>query len=133
MQPGLGGVFGNSIGTWVAGFQKYIYTSNALQAEILAIQEGLKLAMDLNLFPLEIESDETKAVKLLTLEPNFSNPTALYCRSLMLREREMFIRHSSRHGNATAYLLDKEAMKLPILNKPYRLSGSPFFCNATTR
>lgn len=41
----------------------------------LPYKKGLKLAMDLNLFPLEVESDATEAVKPLTLVSNVTNPT----------------------------------------------------------
>nr|XP_016497066.1 PREDICTED: uncharacterized protein LOC107815928 [Nicotiana tabacum] len=133
MQAGLGGVFRSSNGTWVAGFQNNTHAANALQAETLAIQEGLKLAMDLNLFPLQIESYATEAVKLLLSESNVSNPIFLYYRSFILQGREMLIRHNFRQGNATAHLLAKEAMKLPILDKAYRLASPPFFCNATIK
>lgn len=46
---GVGGVFKNHRENWILGFNKACYLVSIIQAEILAILEGLKLALERNL------------------------------------------------------------------------------------
>ncbi|XP_070021412.1 uncharacterized protein [Nicotiana sylvestris] len=57
LHAGIGGVFRNSSGKWIMGFTKSCYTTCSLQAELLALEQGLKLAVDMLFAAIEIESD----------------------------------------------------------------------------
>ncbi|XP_009793304.1 uncharacterized protein LOC107782683 [Nicotiana tabacum] len=54
---GIRGVFRNSSGNWIMGFTKSCYTYSSMHAELLALEEGLKLPMEMPFVDTEIESD----------------------------------------------------------------------------
>ncbi|XP_070055386.1 uncharacterized protein [Nicotiana tomentosiformis] len=59
---GLGGVFRNHIGHWIAGFQHHCPAISALQTELEALKEGLNIALTKGFTPQIIETDATKVV-----------------------------------------------------------------------
>lgn len=65
---GMGGFIRNSYGQWVLGFQKITNVISNTQSELLALETGLKIAVQFNLQPLEIETDSTEVIKLLQTE-----------------------------------------------------------------
>lgn len=73
---GLDGVIRTSTGDWIVGFcHKSDYPTN-VEAELLAIQEGLKIAALLNVANLQIESD-SHALYILQEQTNLD----ITCRS----------------------------------------------------
>lgn len=61
----LGGVFRDSNGHWVMDFQLADYASSPLQAELLALREGLWIAVAPWYKPLEVETDSTVVINCL--------------------------------------------------------------------
>lgn len=47
------------------GFSKSCYTTCSLQAELLALEQGLKLAVEMSYATIEIETDSTDIIKML--------------------------------------------------------------------
>lgn len=54
---GVGGVFRNNRGDWVLGYMKGLPHTTSIRSELQALCQGLKIALDHNLIPLEINID----------------------------------------------------------------------------
>lgn len=95
----LGGVFRDNYGRWIVGFTKNIEAMGSLEAELKAIKEGLKIAHEWNLFPLQIESDCAEAIKaILHGNKSFDNIIS-YCRLLMHQRKVTLLQHTFRECN----------------------------------
>jgi ribonuclease HI len=111
--PGLaggGGVICNHVGEWVGGFSRAIGVTTSVQVELRALKDGLKLAIDLGIFNLEIEMDSLVAVELansITTPNIFLNTIVTDCRSLMERFDLCSLKHIFREANGCADLLAK--------------------------
>ncbi|XP_016576492.1 uncharacterized protein LOC107874142 [Capsicum annuum] len=62
-KDGIGGAIRNEGGGWILGFAKHYLTAINNQIELLALIEGLKLAKDNNLFPLEINTNSRSRIR----------------------------------------------------------------------
>lgn len=62
---GAGVVIRNSTGEWIHGCTHYIGSGEILQAEVWGIFIGLKMAMELHIQKIEVESDSVLAINLL--------------------------------------------------------------------
>ncbi|XP_019226006.1 PREDICTED: uncharacterized protein LOC109207519 [Nicotiana attenuata] len=109
------------------GFTKSCYTHSPMQAELLALQEGLKLAIELPFPDLQIETDSTEVLRMLDEDYSTTNPCLLTCRSLTQQLKSLVIRHSFREGNAVADCLAKEAVRNFKPGLCYRLARPPTF------
>lgn len=81
---GTGGVFRVTESEWVLGYTSNTLESSNIKAELLALVQGLKLAISRNLMPLEINVDYEDIVLLIfnNIESKYSN--ILYeCRALL--------------------------------------------------
>ncbi|XP_019235877.1 PREDICTED: uncharacterized protein LOC109216198 [Nicotiana attenuata] len=124
---GIGGSFRNRNGDWILGYQKMTHAASPLHAELFALLEGLKIALDFKDTNMEIETDSTDVVKLLYEEgTNFQN-VILECRWLMHRLKLPVLKHSFREGNEVAHRLAKEALKKPPSDKCFCLARPPLF------
>ncbi|XP_070014787.1 uncharacterized protein [Nicotiana sylvestris] len=130
LHAGIRGVFRNSSGNWIMGFTKSCYTSRSMQTELLALEQGLKLAVKMPFATIEIESDSTDIIKMLIDENDSSNACLLKCRSLMRQLKSPVIKHNFREENAVADCLAKEAVKNFKSDKCYHLACPPLFVEA---
>ena len=111
--PGLagsGGVIRNHVCEWVCGFSRAIGVTTSVQAELRALKDGLKLAIDLEILNLEIEMDYLVAIELVNsiTTPNvFLSAIVTDCRSLMARFDLCSLKHIFREANSCADLLAK--------------------------
>ncbi|XP_070029924.1 uncharacterized protein LOC142161974 [Nicotiana tabacum] len=125
---GIGGLFRNSNGDWIIGYHKAIHASSSIHAELLALLEGLRIAMEFNDTNMEIETDSTDVIKLMHEDcTNFHN-IIFECRWLMHQLRLPILKHNFTEGNEVAHRLAKEAMKHPPSNKCVYHARPPFFC-----
>lgn len=100
---GIGGVFRNFEGKWLLGFTKYYPTLTNLQAEVLAIKEGLQIASHRGYTHLIIESDSTAALSLLSENSNERMKLIVQdCRYLMQTMVSVKLQHIFREGNRIA-------------------------------
>jgi ribonuclease HI len=111
--PGLaggGGVIRNHVGDWVGGFSRAIGVITSVQAELRALIDSLKLAIDLGILNLEIEMDYLVAVELVNsiTTPNvFLSTIVTDCGSIMERFELCSLKHIFRETNDCADLLAK--------------------------
>lgn len=62
---GAGGVIRDSYGVWCFGFMQNIGVGEVLNAEAWGMLTGLKIAVDLKISHLEVESDSSTLINLL--------------------------------------------------------------------
>ncbi|OIT07684.1 hypothetical protein A4A49_62849, partial [Nicotiana attenuata] len=108
---GIGGVIRNSNGDWVIGYWKYSYAINHTYMEILALQQGLQLAIMHTLRPIEIEIDSTEILQLIEHCTPIYQTLIDSCRCLLKKLGNPVGRHSFREANSVAHFLAKEGSK----------------------
>nr|XP_033517676.1 uncharacterized protein LOC117281929 [Nicotiana tomentosiformis] len=126
----LGGVIRNSSGGWVVDFNNFTHAATPIQAELLALQQGLQLACDLQLWPLEKETDSTDVLQCLEHGYPTYNTIICECSWLMLQLKQVVVRHSFRQANRVSHVLAKEASKVSSLNHALRFAALPHFLEA---
>lgn len=99
-----------------------------MQAELLALQEGLKIAKDMNFPKIEIETDSTEIINLLYKNNQILSNTIFKCRLLMHQLKLPTLRHNFREGNEAAHLLSMEVVKDFIPTKYFYHGCPPIFC-----
>jgi len=102
---GPGGVIKNAKGDWIVGYNKFAYANGCLQAEIKALQEGLKTAHEWGLFLLQIETDSTEVILSIQQGNNLYSNIIQKCRLLMHQQTHVTLQHEFRQGNKTAHQL----------------------------
>jgi ribonuclease HI len=111
--PGLaggGGVLRDFLGNWIGGFSRSIGITSCVQAELRALKDGLLLALDLEIFKLEIEMDSSVAVESLkttSMRNVFLRTIVDDCRLLLERFEATTIKHIYREANGCADALAK--------------------------
>ncbi|XP_070014523.1 uncharacterized protein [Nicotiana sylvestris] len=127
LEAGLGGVFRNKNGDWIFGYCRSTYASSVMHCELMALHEGLKIARQLDLPNIEIETGSTDAISLLNENnPNFYN-LIFECRLLMHQLKHPILRHNFKEGNVIAHLLAKEAVKNFKVSKCVHHARPPCF------
>ncbi|XP_004292485.1 PREDICTED: putative ribonuclease H protein At1g65750-like [Fragaria vesca subsp. vesca] len=106
---GAGGVIRNHSDAWITGFQINLGVG-AIDAEAWGLFHGLKLASNLHISKLEIESDSAILVHLmksanLSLHPLGSLLNG--CKSMMSQMDDVKLSHVFRESNMTADVLAK--------------------------
>ncbi|CAL5325064.1 unnamed protein product [Camellia sinensis] len=112
--PGLAaadGIIRDWTGKWISDFCRNIGHSSSIEAELWAMRDGLKLALDLNLTGIEVETDATIMQNIIL--GNFNHCHQLSnlihdCRYLLDRLGTSTISHTYWEGNKCADLLANE-------------------------
>ncbi|KAM5549769.1 hypothetical protein ABKV19_000934 [Rosa sericea] len=110
---GAGGVIRDHNGDWLSGFSINLGVGQIINAEARGMLSGLKLASDLNIRKLEVESDSAIFVKLLIDGCPISHPLGNIinsCRHLINGFEDVRIRHIFRECNYTADALAKGSL-----------------------
>ncbi|OMO59708.1 hypothetical protein CCACVL1_24654 [Corchorus capsularis] len=111
---GAGGIIRDCNGIYVKAFCRKLGVASNTTAELWAIRDGLKIALDLGLSNrVLIESDSTTAIHLIEGSFNCSHPNAAIindCRWLMMQLGINQVLHTYREGNQVVDLLSKQAV-----------------------
>ncbi|XP_019259036.1 PREDICTED: uncharacterized protein LOC109237218 [Nicotiana attenuata] len=102
---GLGCIIRNAKGHWIVGYNKSAHANGCLQAEIKALLEGLKTALDWGLFPLQIKTDSMEVILSIQQGNNLYANTINKCRLLMHQQKQVILQHEFRQGNKIAHQL----------------------------
>lgn len=110
---GAGGVIRDHCGTWIGGFQVNLGVGDVIQAEAWGLLYGLKLALQLKIDRLEVETDSAVLVNLfhssnLALHPLGSLIDG--CRNIMAKLQMARICHIFRESNMLADALAKHSI-----------------------
>jgi len=106
----FGGVLRRHDGSWIYGFGGNIGISSILQAELLAIYHGLRVAWDQGYQHLICYSDSTLAIQLVNTEVNpwhLFAPIISNIKDLMARDWNFQLNHTWREANATTDFMAK--------------------------
>lgn len=110
---GVGGIFRDSVGVFMGGFQHTFYSiGSARHGELLAVLFGLKIAQDHNFTPLTVESDCLDIVQAATsISPDFSELSFLIedLHIALQQTSAASFHHVKRTANSVAHLLAREA------------------------
>ncbi|XP_059315446.1 uncharacterized protein LOC132066074 [Lycium ferocissimum] len=124
---GIRGVIRDRSGNWVLGYMKRLpHTTNNL-VELTAIMQGLKLAMEHNLMPLEINTDSTEVIKMINEGHLSYNSIISDCRCLMRKLAHPVLKHSYREQNKVADLSAEEGGKQHLFEGMEILAVPPMF------
>ncbi|KAK6773715.1 hypothetical protein RDI58_028953 [Solanum bulbocastanum] len=114
---GLGGVFRDSRGNWIAGFYKRGKGVNHIHMELQALLQGLEVAIARELIITEVETDATEVIKQIQHpSPLFSN-IVNECRYALRKLGNPKIRHNFREGNTVAHTLATEGHQRATTNE----------------
>ncbi|KAH1115540.1 hypothetical protein J1N35_008918 [Gossypium stocksii] len=64
-KAGVGAIIRDHKGNWAKRCSRHIPKANSVEAELCALRDGLKLAVNLNITHLEIEVDATSIISLI--------------------------------------------------------------------
>ncbi|OIT27003.1 hypothetical protein A4A49_55410 [Nicotiana attenuata] len=92
---GIGGIIRSGNGEWVFGYNMSISHATNIYMEILALLNGLKLAMENNYLPLTIETDCKELINLID-NKNCSYNLIDDCRCLLSRAGDPPLQHVYR-------------------------------------
>lgn len=122
---GVGGVFRDSNGSWVLGFMKACAHTTPLQAELLAILHGLRLANERNYTPLEVHTDSATSVSIISNSHACFTNLISECRYLLKKLRPTTLKHVFREENGVADAIAKEAARVAYFDDVKTFSGVP--------
>ncbi|KAE8686417.1 hypothetical protein F3Y22_tig00111064pilonHSYRG00028 [Hibiscus syriacus] len=108
----IGGVFRDISGSWICCFDRYIGTSDALQAELWAIYDGPKLAWHQGFEFVQVQSDCLRATSIINAADASDSPMALVrsISALMKRAWVVDLVWIRREANHAADLTAKHAL-----------------------
>ena len=130
-----GGFFRDSNGNWIGGFTGKIGFTTSLAAELWGLQDGLCLALSLNIKKIIVDVDVTVVVDLINAnhaETMQSHPYSVLlddCRTMIQHFEEAQLQHVVREGNHCADLLAK-ARNTSLLSFMYFRTPSSFVVRA---
>ncbi|KAF7809410.1 putative ribonuclease H-like domain-containing protein [Senna tora] len=108
------GVIRDHLGHWISGFSKFIGPGCSLAAELWGLFLGLKLAKEIGIKNLMVETDCVAVSNLLncndTLLTHHFLPLIIECRSFLPQFDHCRIAHAHREKNKCADLLAKNAV-----------------------
>lgn len=114
-RSGFGGIIRNWQGEWCTGFSGFCRFTDNLNAELLAIYQGLKLAWQEGYAPLICESDSRSALSLIQdgvhqLHPLQAVVTSIH--QLVAHPWQVTFQHVFREGNECADWLAKHGANM---------------------
>lgn len=112
---GFGGLIRNNFGEWITGFSGSCGISTSMNAELLAIADGLKLAWYEGFRDVICESDSKTAVTLVqngVSKVHLYAPLVDHIRSYNSFSWNLSFCHTLREGNACADWLAKQGATL---------------------
>ncbi|GKV53477.1 hypothetical protein SLEP1_g59999 [Rubroshorea leprosula] len=102
---GAGGIFRDDLGNWLLGFYRNIGYTSSLSAELWALRDGLKLAVDKGFSQLIVETDSMVAKTLIDSAHSDSHSLGVLiddCRAMMSQVPSIQFRHVFREANNVA-------------------------------
>ncbi|OIT39444.1 putative ribonuclease h protein [Nicotiana attenuata] len=128
---GIGGLIRNSNAEWILGFAGSAPHDSSIFAELYALTQGLKLAYENNIAPLEVEVDEKDLILLLHSENiAFSNLIA-DCRYYLGQLGNPVVKHAYREQNMVADQLAKSGYNFGNEYLPTVFENVPIFVEPT--
>ncbi|KAK6803725.1 hypothetical protein RDI58_001509 [Solanum bulbocastanum] len=108
---------------------KGIPNSTNTLTELLALMQGLKIAKDNHLMPLEISTDSIEVINFINNGHESYSFIICECRSLMQLLGDTKLSHTYREQNKVVDLLAKEGAKKQLFERTRTLQVPPMFVN----
>ncbi|OIT39387.1 hypothetical protein A4A49_58774, partial [Nicotiana attenuata] len=124
---GYDGVIRDSTGNWELGFSGCSYHANSLHMELLGVLQGLRLALQHNLMPLEIEIDATEVIHLLNTDNLLYSHMLNDCRSMIHQLGNPPIKHAYREQKLVADRLARYAIEARLCTTAVIFEEPPLF------
>ncbi|KAK4713627.1 hypothetical protein R3W88_019534 [Solanum pinnatisectum] len=124
---GIGGVIRNHNGDWIIGFISREAHVDPVLAEIRTLKQGLLMAINHNLKPLDINTDSSQLITYLNHHNYHYSNLTLECRSLMVKLGATTPTHIFREQNQLADKLSKEGNNYTTFGHPTFWTTSPPF------
>ncbi|GKV16390.1 hypothetical protein SLEP1_g27041 [Rubroshorea leprosula] len=113
-EAGAGGVFRDELGNWLLGFYRNVGFTSSLSAELWALRDGLKLAVNRGFSHLLVETDSKVAKTLLDSANSAAHSLGVLiddCRAMMTQIPNLHLNHVLREANTVADGLAKKGAK----------------------
>ncbi|OIT21852.1 hypothetical protein A4A49_65530, partial [Nicotiana attenuata] len=120
LEGGISGAVRDSKGKWKIGFFKKIQATSPIQTELQALRHALQLIIREHIFPVEVETNATEVIRVISEDYPTNNNLIYECMLLMeeaSRLGTISLKHSFREGNMMAHLLAKAALIKTGYNK----------------
>ena len=117
-KAGSGVLIKDSEGRWIRGFSRSVGRATSVIAELWALRDGLKLAVQLGIGCLEVELDAKVIVEMLNNADSANNANIKFssllsdCRFLIARVTQVRVTHVYREVNRCADFLAKKGCYL---------------------
>ncbi|CAN1179696.1 Putative ribonuclease H protein At1g65750 [Linum perenne] len=108
----IGGVIRDAEGNWVTGYTNYLGRGSALQAELVALRDGLSLSWVLGFRKIQVESDCLDVVEIVAATDIQDHPQAVLgtaIKELLSRSWSCTLSHVFREANKVADLLARSS------------------------
>ena len=105
---GAGMILRDHAGSIIFNSCRYLFTcEDALEAEILALKEGLSLALQWSNSPIDIESDSLEAVTMVKSDQSNMSKYSFFIREIeiCMGERDTCITHIRRSANNASHFM----------------------------
>nr|XP_009784797.1 PREDICTED: uncharacterized protein LOC104233157 [Nicotiana sylvestris] len=126
-KSGIGGLIRNTNAEWILGFAAIITTDSPSLAEPRALLQGLQLALEHNLVPLEVEVDSKDIIGLLDSNNVAPNNLISDCKYLLNRLGKPTVLHAYIEQNRVADKLAKEGCNFDIQSVVRIFDDNPDF------
>ncbi|KAH0665960.1 hypothetical protein KY285_027166 [Solanum tuberosum] len=114
-------------GNWIVGYMGNLYMANNMKAELIALLQGIRIALERGLVPLEVNVDCKEIITLIQGEhPTYENILS-DCRDLLQSLGNPQIHHDFRETNQVADALAKEGAKMDHINSFLCMEVPPVF------
>ncbi|KAE8661659.1 hypothetical protein F3Y22_tig00113725pilonHSYRG01687 [Hibiscus syriacus] len=105
----IGGIICNSNGEWITGFTKNVRATSILHVELWSIYEGLLIARKLGIHKLWIQSDCSRAIKLVGESISIDSHVSLLRTIMKLRQSGCLVTKIQRIGMNGNKIADRMA------------------------
>ncbi|XP_019257762.1 PREDICTED: uncharacterized protein LOC109235976 [Nicotiana attenuata] len=127
---GFSGLFRDSNGIWVLGFQGSSYGLSPLHGELMALKKDLQLAREQGFTNIDVETDSTDVILCLQHGYTLLNNIIHDCRLLMHQVKAQTVEHNFREANKPAHKLAKDALRVNNGRDLGTLNYPPYFVTA---
>ncbi|OIT40116.1 putative ribonuclease h protein [Nicotiana attenuata] len=108
----IGGVIRNHLGAWMVGFAGQVPHVHCITTELHALIKGLSLALEMQLIPLEVETDAHEVITLLDTDNSKYTNLICDCRHLLGMLHNLPVRHAYKEQNGIADQLAKLGIRM---------------------
>ncbi|OIT06580.1 putative ribonuclease h protein [Nicotiana attenuata] len=108
---GYGGVIRDSNGNWIVGYSGSTVHTTSLHMELMGLLQGLRLAQERNLTPLEVFVDAKEVIHVLNVGNLLYSHILNDCRSVLHQLADPPVTHTYREQNQVVDAMAKHGLR----------------------